>query len=364
MKKILVIQLKQIGDVLLSSPICNTLKKSYPTYQIDYIIYDYTYGVVENNPNIDNIIKITKKERESKIEFLKFLMKLDKYDICINVQGKLEGALISLFSRAKERISWDKKGWNLIYNKPVKAHDVINITGIGNTIDHRLALLTPLNNIQYDRELRIWIKEEEKKELREKLFDAGIDLSKSIISFGVTSRREFRIWPKERFAKLIDFLYEKYEIQAILFYAPEDKKYNSEEKYCNDVKALIKNKNAVFTNINTKSVRELIVLLSISDMYIGNDNGPRHFSQAIDTPSFAIFTTLNNKKSFCPHNDSRHRAVDVQDVLQLTDEEYFDFIEENKQYRDYCNDIPYEFVQNYIENMIEDLELFNEKRKI
>ena len=67
MKKILVIQLKQIGDVLLSSPICNTLKKNYPDSQIDYIVYDYTAGVVENNPNIDNIIKISSKERENKL---------------------------------------------------------------------------------------------------------------------------------------------------------------------------------------------------------------------------------------------------------------------------------------------------------
>ncbi len=96
MKRILVIQLKQIGDVLLSSPICNSLRKSYPEATIDYIIYDYTFGVVENNPNINNIIKITSKERESKLEFLKFLMKLPNYDICINVQGKIEGALISL----------------------------------------------------------------------------------------------------------------------------------------------------------------------------------------------------------------------------------------------------------------------------
>ena len=160
MKKILVIQLKQIGDVLLSSPICNTLKTNYPDAQIDYIIYDYTFGVVENNPNINNFIMITNKERNSKKEFFKFLMKLPKYDICINVQGKLEGALITLFSGAKERISWNRKGWKVFYNKPVNADDLIKISGIGNTIDHRLALLSPLEILDYKRDLKIWIKNE------------------------------------------------------------------------------------------------------------------------------------------------------------------------------------------------------------
>ncbi len=54
--KILVIQQKVIGDVLISSIICNNLKTEYPDAQIDYIIYDYTFGVVENNPNINNFI--------------------------------------------------------------------------------------------------------------------------------------------------------------------------------------------------------------------------------------------------------------------------------------------------------------------
>lgn len=354
MKKILVIQLKQIGDVLLSSPICNTLKKNYPDSQIDYIVYDYTVGVIENNPNIDNIIKISSKERESKLAFIRLLMKLPKYDICINVQGKIEGLLITLFSIAKMKISWNKKGWRILHTHPVDTDKVINITGAGNTIDGRLALLHPLNILEYQRELKIWIKDEEKENIKTILKNAGIDLKKPIISFGVTSRREFRVWPKERFAKLIDVLFEKYGIQAILFYAPNDKKYNYEEDYCNKVKELVKNKEAVFTNIKTKNVRELIVLLSLSDMYIGNDNGPRHFAQAVDTTSFAIFTTLNNKKSFCPHNNPRHKAIDIQDVMNFTDEEYLDYMKKDGEYIKNTNDIPYDFVENFVINMVEE----------
>lgn len=361
MKKILVIQLKQIGDVLLSSPICNTLKKNYPDSQIDYIVYDYTAGVVENNPNIDNIIKISSKERENKLEFIKLLMKLPKYDICINIQGKIEGLLITLFSRAKMKISWNKKGWRILHTHPVDTDKQMKITGAGNTIDGRLALLSPLGNFDYDRDLKIWIKDEERKNIKKIMESAGINLEKPIISFGVTSRREFRIWPKDRFAKLIDFLYEKYGIQAILFYAPNDKKYNSEEEHCNSVKELVQNKEAVFTNIKTKSARELIVLLAESDMYIGNDNGPRHFAQAVDTPSFAIFTTLNNKKSFCPHDNPRHKAVDVQDVLEMSDDQYLEYMKKDEEYIRNTNDIPYDFVEKFIENMIENLGIFKNK---
>ena len=58
MKKILIIQNKRIGDVLLASLIATNLKKVFPDSVIDYMVYNYTTGVIEQNPAIDNIIEI------------------------------------------------------------------------------------------------------------------------------------------------------------------------------------------------------------------------------------------------------------------------------------------------------------------
>jgi ADP-heptose:LPS heptosyltransferase len=71
MKKILVIQQKMIGDVLLSSILCNSLRKAYPTAQIDYLVHENTVPVLENNPNIDTIIRFTEKHKSSRRAFLK-----------------------------------------------------------------------------------------------------------------------------------------------------------------------------------------------------------------------------------------------------------------------------------------------------
>lgn len=47
MKKILVIQNKRIGDVLIASVIAQNMKKIYPDSLIDYLVYDYTVGVIK-----------------------------------------------------------------------------------------------------------------------------------------------------------------------------------------------------------------------------------------------------------------------------------------------------------------------------
>ena len=78
-------------------------------------------------------------------------------------------------------------------------------------------MLQSNEEINYDRKLKIWIKEEEKKELKNKLEVIGINLKETIFCFGITSRRDYRIWPMEYYVGLMDYLIEKYNIQVIYF---------------------------------------------------------------------------------------------------------------------------------------------------
>ena len=60
--KILIIQNKRIGDVLISSVIANNFKNKYPKSEVHFMAYNFTLGVIENNSNIDRIIGIEEKE--------------------------------------------------------------------------------------------------------------------------------------------------------------------------------------------------------------------------------------------------------------------------------------------------------------
>ena len=62
MKKILVIQNKRIGDVLIASLIASNIKTVFPESEIHYFVYDYTSGVIENHDCIDKIIQINEKQ--------------------------------------------------------------------------------------------------------------------------------------------------------------------------------------------------------------------------------------------------------------------------------------------------------------
>src|SRR5690554_8046412 len=92
MKKILVIQQKMIGDVLVSTILCETLCKAFPNAQVDYLIYESTYPVIEANDKDYNIVLFKKEYRNSKKALIDFALSLKKenYDVVIDAYSKLE----------------------------------------------------------------------------------------------------------------------------------------------------------------------------------------------------------------------------------------------------------------------------------
>ncbi len=99
-----------IGDVLVSSIICNNLKKAYPEARIDYLVYESTTPVLEGNPNIDQIILFKKKHRKNNLAFLKLAWQIrrEEYDLVIDAYSKLESWLFVFLSGAKRKISYKK----------------------------------------------------------------------------------------------------------------------------------------------------------------------------------------------------------------------------------------------------------------
>ena len=106
LKQILVIQNKRIGDVLISSVIANNIKKVFPNSHVTYFVYDYTVGVLENNPNIDRIISVQEKVLKKPLELFKMMryISTQKYAIIFDPYSKLQSRLICLYSKAPFRI--------------------------------------------------------------------------------------------------------------------------------------------------------------------------------------------------------------------------------------------------------------------
>src|SRR6185436_18584283 len=84
--RILVVALRRLGDVLLTTPLIRSLKRAWPDAAIDVLVFRGTEGILEGNPDISAVL--TLPERASAGESLALLRKLGRaYDLAVSTQS-------------------------------------------------------------------------------------------------------------------------------------------------------------------------------------------------------------------------------------------------------------------------------------
>ncbi len=310
--KILVIQQKMIGDVLVSSILCDNLRKAFPNAQIDYMVYESTIAVLQGNTSFNNLILFQKKHQKSKWEYFKLLksIRAEKYDIVIDAYSKLESWLVVLFSGAKQKISFLKKGRTFLYTDTVERKKTSD-SNLGLIIEQRLALLDPLNlNIELETFPKIYITQQEKDFATKLLESHNIDRKKSIIMLSIIGSGLEKTYPLAYMSKLIDFIGSKGDVNLLFNYMPNQIQeattiYNG---CTTETKAKID-----FTLLG-KSIRDFIAIMDSCDMIIGNDGGAINMAKALGKPSFIIFSPWIDKNGWATFEDGiNHVSLHLKD---------------------------------------------------
>ncbi len=312
--KLLVIRLKQIGDALLSLPVCASLKKTYPHARVDYLVYEHIAPLLRNNPHIDHVITITPEERERPLKYLQKMLQIRraKYDVVIDLITVPPSAIMTFLSGARRTIGFaHRKSRAFLYKTRVSQPTS------GGVVNAKLSILRALGDgIQIERDFAIYLDDREIEAARCRLRDAGVDCSKMLVFAAVTSRREYKFWPADYVAEVIDWFRDRHDAEVILNSVP-----GKERDFVDHVASLLKNRSGVHRDLHG-GLRELAALIKVCDFTFANDGGPNHISIAVGTPSLAVFSPINGRRAWIPESSTRHQGIDIADVLGLSPEEH------------------------------------------
>lgn len=304
MKKILIIQNKRIGDVLISSIIANNYKKKHPDSEIHFMAYDFTHGVLMNNPNIDKIITINAKELKKLPVLLKLIrsVKKEKYDIIFDPYSKTQSKLICKFSGAKQSIGHKSRkkigNWGY-YTHPI-AISKEKTKICGKAIEDRIHLLQqaePFYEIDYVPKLFLTNDEKKQNQL-------GNCTDKKVIVFGILGSTPQKSIPYDYVAKVVDFIAKNYDAYILFNYAPNQK------QEAQKIYDLCKNKTNIILDIDAPSIRDFIKVMNQSNILIANEGGSVHIAKALNKPTFTIFSPYVNKDHWASFEDGFfHKSV-------------------------------------------------------
>jgi len=312
MKKVLIIQQKMIGDVLLSSILCEWVRKHYPEAEIHYIVNDYTVAVVQNNPFIDKLIVFERKHRKNKWEFNKFLRSIhqEQYDWVIDAFGRLESNLMTFASSAPRRTSYHKNYTKMVYTETVKRKGTV-YTNAGNALEDRLRLVVPekeiANNIIRPK---IYLSPEEMETSRLRMARFGIDFEMPIIMFGILGSDNSKSLPLEYMSQIIDNTIKKTDAQILFNYIPSQK-----DEALRIFHGISKeNQLKVKFDLYAENLRDFLGLLSQCTVLVGNEGGAVNMAKALEIPTFTIFSPWIHKQAWNMFEDGKfHVSVHLAD---------------------------------------------------
>lgn len=345
--KILIIRLKQIGDALISLPVCKSLKKTFPDAQIDYLLYEHIAPLFQHHPAIDHVLVITPEERRRKWKYFQKMLAVRRarYDMVIDLMAVPVTVLMTRLSGAKWQIGFDKGKWrSRLYNIPVPHPEK------SGSMDAKLAILKGLPfDVEIDRNFEIVLTPDEVASMQTRMTDVGMDLRKPILLFSPVSRLNSKTWPEDYFVSLLDYCVARFDSQAVVIWGPGERE---------GVLRLVRRSNhqdRVFAKIETANLRELAALAKNCTMFIGNDSGPRHVAEAVGIPTFTIFAPFTGKFAWLPHMGDRHRGVDMCDALDIDEKTWYERAHDFRSHGDrYYRKITPELVIRKLQPMLND----------
>ena len=306
-KRILFVRLRFIGDVIISTAVISDLRKKYPGIQIDYLAEKVPLKMLENNPDINNLVVAEKGNQFT----IKNIIKLRRkhYDAVIDVFGNPRSALLTFFSGAKYRIGWNIRGRSFCYNTFILRKDIQDPSIKSDCIDAYEDAIRLFGIDKSKRETKIYLSGSEKNYGAEFKKKYNFDSTSKIVGIQPGCRRgETYTWPKERYAELADNLIDA-GCKVLLFGGPADKETNA--------LVLSKMRNKPI-HVETPGIREDLAVMSTCSCFVTNNHGPIHMAVALGIPTVGLYRA-DEVFLWFPYKDPRYRVLYNESIPDKTD---------------------------------------------
>lgn len=323
----LIVILRFHGDVLLTKPMIDNIMQNDPKGKVDLLVYKGTGSVLGKEKSISEIIEIESgSEKNIFSRIIKEInlwrkIRFKKYDYCFFLTTQWRVVPISwAIGDAKKAAVDDKKRRKKLWTLSFSA---IFPEALENHIVKRnLSALETLGLKVFSDDLVLdspHLDDEYKSLLNDYSFFSETE---SYCVLHPTSRKEKKLWQREKFAHLINFLLKK-DLAVVVTSGPDTK----EIAYVNDIlnKANINNEKVL--NLSGKtSLTSLAALIRGSLFFIGLDSVASHIAASVNRDSITLFGP-SNPVNWKPWSNKARiiskenlKDIEVEDVTSLIEE--------------------------------------------
>jgi lipopolysaccharide heptosyltransferase II len=291
-RRILVIRLDLIGDLVLSMTVVRALKRTYPGAEIDLLALPSSAQIVQGDPDLSNVIPydpnvwrrpkaLTQGRNWRNVFSVIRRLRSRRYDIAVSVFGNW-AAMLAVASGAQRCVGFGRESYPGFMTDSVAGRHWQPGEQL-HEVDYclKLARAAGVSITDDDRIPRLFVTKGAQDELDGLLHDHGIEQDTPLIACHVASNNgQSKRWPIPYWATLLDRLAREWGAQVVLTGAPGDLAL---------IERVTRRMEQTALNLAGKtSLPQLAALLQRADVLISGDSGPMHIAAAVGTPLIAI----------------------------------------------------------------------------
>ncbi len=316
-KKILLIKLGAMGDVVRTTPVLLGLKKKYGNnIHVTWLVKEESLPLLKNNPGINKILPYNQENI--------FRLKHEKFDVLINLDLEPSATLTANEVKADEKYGYyfNEDGHPSPFNKSAEYYLHRALSNHINKENRKTyqEMMFEIAELDYNKEIMFLDDYKAFKKIAEEFIEKNLrDNTKKIIGINVGSAGKWpsKAWHPDKIIEFVKKANDQYKI--ILLGGPEEKKLIPE--IINRLNELeIK---GIPSNNTDNSIEEFIQLLNVCDLVITGDSLAMHMSVALNKKVVSLF--------FCtpPWEIEPYNNIEKIQSPLLMENYYIDYLDED-----------------------------------
>jgi ADP-heptose:LPS heptosyltransferase len=290
-KKVLIVRLDEIGDVVLTTPLFRELRRNLPNAWITLVVKPEVYNLVQNCPYVNEVLtydwKVPKllkplhRHWRALCLARKSLWKR-RFDLAILPRWDADdyhATFLVYFSGAplrvgySERVNPKKQEFNKGFDS-LLTHVLVD-NSLKHEVERNLDILSFMGCKIQEKHLELWLSEEDEIFAKDILMNHKYG-GEVLIAMGIGAGIANRKWPLKLYIELGDWLIKEYNAKILIVGGSKEKELGLIFKQVVG--------SGVINVAGITTLRRTAALLKRCHLYIGNDSGPMHIAAAVGTP--------------------------------------------------------------------------------
>jgi len=290
--RILLVRLRQIGDVVFTTPAIHALRRRFPDAHLAYIVEPVAAPVVLHNPHLNDVIVAPRaRGLRGVIADVGLGRRLEaaRYDIAIDFHGGPRASLLTWLSGAPTRIGYEIVGRSWMYTRRIARPRELRRR---HSVENQWDLLAALGIAPPERStdpVEMPADAVVAAAIEDRLARGGVRPGDQIVVLHVSAGNPFRRWPIEHFVSLVGRLASGEPRRRIIVTSGPSEGDAAARVIAGAQSTLEVETAKRVVSCGEFSLSELRALLERAALFVGGDSGPLHIAATTTVPIVGLY---------------------------------------------------------------------------